>query len=76
MELSVTRKAKTLTLCDGDITSRRSVSRRSLLGTLGIGAAAAAVLGTPDPTFAADSDKKKGKQKAKKGKKPPETDND
>ena len=34
---------KTYTLGDADISSRRNVSRRALLHTLGIGAAAAAV---------------------------------
>jgi hypothetical protein len=37
--------AKVRTLSDADISSQRSVTRRSLLGTLGLGVAAAVVLG-------------------------------
>jgi hypothetical protein len=45
---------KPVTLTDADISSNRFVSRRSLLGTLGIGAgvAAAAVLGSVTPALA------------------------
>jgi hypothetical protein len=48
-------KSKTASLSDADISSER-VSRRSMLGTLGIGAgvAAAAVLGTTTPAKASD----------------------
>jgi hypothetical protein len=50
----VTDKGKVLTLSDADISSQRSVSRRSLLGTLGLGAgvAAAAVIGAVRPAEA------------------------
>jgi len=50
----VVDKGKPLTLSDADISSQRSVSRRSLLGTLGIGAgvAAAAALGAATPAQA------------------------
>ena len=37
---------KTRTLTDADISCRRTVTRRSLMHTLGIGAAVAAVAGT------------------------------
>jgi hypothetical protein len=79
----VTRKASlaatkgSLTLSDADITSQPSVTRRSLLGALGIGAgvAAAATLGSVEQAPAADTDSKKGKKQTKK---PPkeETDSD
>jgi hypothetical protein len=75
-----------VTLSDADIVSRRTVTRRSLLGALGLGTgvAAAAALGGLTPTEAADSsDADKGKKSKKKSiKKPPpkkpkeETDND
>jgi hypothetical protein len=41
-------KGKVVSLSDADISSQRTVSRRSLLGTIGLGAgvAAAAVFGT------------------------------
>lgn len=81
-----------LTLSDADIGSERVVSRRSLLGVLGIGAgvAAGAMLGTTSSAPAADSDaaKKPAPKKAapkkppakkaapKKKKKKEETDND
>jgi hypothetical protein len=47
-------KDKLLTLSDADISSQRSVSRRSLLGSLGIGAgvAAAAAFGAVTPAEA------------------------
>ena len=50
----VADKDKPLTLSDTDISSQRSVSRRSLLGTLGIGAgvAAAAAFGAVTPAQA------------------------
>jgi hypothetical protein len=57
---------RTVTLTEGDIGSRRALSRRSVLGGLGLGAGAAAgvVFGTADATFAdAGSKKKKGKPK-------------
>jgi hypothetical protein len=66
-----------VTLTDADITAERCVTRRSLLGALGLGAGAAAtvMLGAPDVAPAADDSKKK------KSKKPPkkpkeETDKD
>jgi hypothetical protein len=52
-------KDKPLSLSDADISSERVLSRRSVLGTLGIGAgiAAAAVLGvTSSSVHAADND--------------------
>lgn len=51
-------KDKTVTLTESDITSERSVDRRSLLGTLGlgVGAAAAAVLGGAGEAKAADQE--------------------
>ena len=57
------------TLSDADITSERAVTRRSLLGVLGVGAgvAAAVAFGTAQDAPAADSDKAKdakGKKKA------------
>ena len=39
---AVSDKGKVLTLSDADISSQRNVSRRSLLGTLGLGAGVAA----------------------------------
>jgi hypothetical protein len=70
-------KEETVTLTDADITAERRVTRRSLLGALGLGAGAAAtvMLGAPDVAPAADDSKKK------KSKKPPkkpkeETDKD
>ena len=47
-------KDKPLTLSDADITSGRKMSRRALLGTLGIGAGAAtvAVFGSATPALA------------------------
>ena len=48
------KNGKVQTLSDTDISSQRSVSRRSVLGTLGLGAgvAAAAVFGTATPAEA------------------------
>ena len=48
MTEKLSEKGKVVTLSDADISSERSVSRRSVLGTLGLGAgvAAAAVFGT------------------------------
>jgi hypothetical protein len=57
-----------LTLSDADITSERAVTRRSLLGALGLsaGVAAAVAFSTSDSAPAADSDKvKDGKSKKK-----------
>jgi hypothetical protein len=78
-----------VTLTDADIGSERVVSRRSLLGVLGIGAgvAAGAMLGTTTSAPAADADApKKPAPKKAAPKKPPakkaapkkkqETDND
>jgi hypothetical protein len=73
----VTRKArpasvdKPLTLSEADITSERAVTRRSLLGALGVGAgvAAAVAFGTAESVPAADT--KKEKDTAKKKKAPP-----
>ena len=47
-------KNEVVTLSEGDISSQRSMSRRSLLGTIGLGAgaAAAAVIGTTVPAAA------------------------
>jgi hypothetical protein len=65
----VTRKAPVdapVSLSDADITSKRTVTRRTLLGALGIGTglAAAATVGGLTPTSAADSsDADKGKKK-------------
>jgi hypothetical protein len=75
----VTQKARPatgeqlVTLTDDDIRSERSVSRRSLLGAFGTGAAiaASAALGRPDDAMAADSSTKKGKKDKKAPKNPP-----
>jgi hypothetical protein len=66
-----------LTLSDADITSERAVTRRSLLGVLGVGAgvAAAVAFGTADSAPAADSDKAKD-TKSKKKKAPPKEEAD
>ena len=67
----------TVTLTDADITAERSVTRRSLLGALGIGAGAAATVmfATSQAAPAADiSKKKKSKKTPKKPKE--ETDKD
>jgi hypothetical protein len=93
MEIAVSRKTpaeQPVTLSDADIGSERVVSRRSLLGVLGLGAgvAAGAMLGTPTSAPAADSDaakkpapkkaapKKPPAKKAAPKKKKEETDND
>jgi hypothetical protein len=66
------------TLSDADITSQRAVTRRSLLGALGVGAgvAAAAAFGASEDAFAADTEKKKKDTKAKKKPKKEESDAD
>jgi hypothetical protein len=48
------KKKKALTLSEGDISSKRVLTRRSLLGTLGIGAgiATVAILGSTTPALA------------------------
>jgi len=70
-------EAETVTLTDADITAERRLTRRSLLGALGLGAGAAAtvMLGAPEVAPAADDTKKK---KSKKSPKKPkeETDKD
>jgi len=85
MESDVTRKRapgpaeKTHTLCDADITSERAVTRRSLLGALGVGAgvAAAVAFGTAESAPAADADKAKdAKKKQKKAPPKEEADSD
>jgi len=65
-----------VTLTDADITAERRVTRRSLLGALGLGAGAAAtvMLGAPEVAPAASSKKKKAKNPPKKPKE--ETDKD
>jgi hypothetical protein len=67
----------TVTLTDADITAERSVTRRSLLGALGIGAGAAATVmfAAPQAAPAADSSKKKKSKKTPKKPKE-ETDKD
>jgi len=68
-----------VTLTDADIISQRSVTRRSLLGVLGLsaGAAATVAFGTIDSAPAADSDSKKKTTKKPPPKKPkPADDND
>ena len=84
-ERSVTRATpppvaeQPITLSDADIASEPNVSRRSLLGTLGItaGLAAAVALGTADSAPAADTDtKKKKKAPPKKPAPKEETDSD
>jgi hypothetical protein len=66
---------KTPTLSDADITSRPTVTRRSLLGALGVGAAVAAAVafGTAENAPAADTEKD---GKAKKKKAPPKEESD
>jgi len=69
----------TVTLTDADITAERSVTRRSLLGALGIGAGAAATVmfAAPQAAPAADDDSSKKKKSKKTPKKPKEeTDKD
>jgi hypothetical protein len=83
-EWSVARKKprepaeKAYTLCDADITSERAVTRRSLLGVLGLGAgvAAAVAFGTAENAAAADSDKAKDTKKKKKAPPKEEADSD
>jgi hypothetical protein len=72
MEIAVTRKnpeasAAPVTLSESDITSKR-VTRRSLLGSLGLGAgiAATSILGATESAPAADSDAPKKKAPTKK----------
>jgi hypothetical protein len=80
---SVTRKArpapadKPLTLSASDITSERAVTRRSLLGALGVGAgvAAAVAFGTAESVPAHDVPKEKDTAKKKK-KAPPKEEAD
>jgi ribosomal protein L12E/L44/L45/RPP1/RPP2 len=80
----VTRKAPSarvdtpLTLSDGDISSERAVTRRSLLGALGVGAgvAAAVAFGTAQSAPAADSEKPKETKKKKKAPPKEEADSD
>jgi hypothetical protein len=61
------------TLSDADITSQRAVTRRSLLGVLGVsaGVAAAMAFGTAEGVAAADADKSKDAKPSKKKKKTP-----
>ncbi|HXE69833.1 MAG TPA: hypothetical protein VN523_10780 [Hyphomicrobiaceae bacterium] len=68
----------TVTLTDADITAERSVTRRSLLGALGLGAGAAAtvVFGAPQAAPAADDSSKKKKSKKPPKKPKEETDKD
>jgi hypothetical protein len=68
---------KAQTLSDADITSERAVTRRSLLGVLGVGAgvAAAVAFGTAESAPAADSDKAKDTKKKQK-KAPPKEEAD
>ena len=71
--------SKSRTLADSDIRSTSSVSRRSLLGTLGLGAGAAlaASVVAMTPTEAADKAKKTPKRKpAKKPAPKKESDSD
>jgi hypothetical protein len=64
---------KARTLSDAEITSKRAVTRRSLLGVLGVGAGvtAAVAFGTAGSVPAADSDKGKDTTDTKKKKKAP-----
>jgi hypothetical protein len=68
----------TVTLTGADITAERSVTRRSLLGALGLGAGAAAtvVFGAPQSAPAADDNSKKKKSKKPPKKPKEETDKD
>ena len=54
----MTSKNKPVTLSESDISSERSMDRRSILGSigLGVGAAAAAVLGATTAASAADAE--------------------
>lgn len=67
-----------LTLSDADISSEPAVTRRSLLGALGVGAgvAAAVAFGTAQSAPAADSDKAKDTKKKKKAPPKEEADSD
>ena len=69
---------KAFTLSDADIASERAVTRRSLLGVLGVGAgvAAAVAFGTAEDAPAADSDKAKDTKKKKKAPPKEEADSD
>ena len=70
-------EAATVSLTDAEITAERRVTRRSLLGALGLGAGAAAtvMLCAPEAVPAVDaSQKKKSKKPTKKPKE--ETDKD
>jgi hypothetical protein len=60
MTKKLSDKGKVVTLSDADISSERTLSRRSVLGTigLGVGIAAAAVLGTTT-TAEARSDRRR-----------------
>ncbi len=79
MEIVVSRKPAaepSVTLRDADIGSERVVTRRSLLGSVGLGIAAGAIAST---TAAAETAaKKKAATKKQPAKKPPpeETDSD
>ncbi|HEU0059174.1 MAG TPA: hypothetical protein VFR19_04785 [Hyphomicrobiaceae bacterium] len=68
----------TVTLTDDDITAERSVTRRSLLGALGLGAGAAATVMFAAPQAAPAADDASKKKKSKKPPKKPkeETDKD
>lgn len=68
----------TVTLTDAEITAERGVTRRSLLGALGLGAGAAAtvMLGAPEAAPAADASSKKKKAKRPPKKPKEETDKD
>src|SRR5262249_10202385 len=71
--------AETVTLTDAEITSERGVTRRSLLGAMGIGAGAAAtvILAAAERAPAADESSKNKKTSKKSPKKPKEeTDKD
>jgi hypothetical protein len=68
----------TVTLTDDDITAERNVTRRSLLGALGLGAGAAATVMFAAPQAAPAADDASKKKKSKKPPKKPkeETDKD
>ena len=73
----MTRKArpapvdKPLTLSESDITSERAVTRRSLLGALGVGAGVAAAVAFGNAESVPEADTKKETDTAKKKKAPP-----
>jgi len=76
-KLPAVSEQATVTLTDADITAERSVTRRSLLGALGIGAGAAAtVVFAPQAAPAADDSSKKKKSKKTPKKPKEETDKD